>query len=496
MIYQLSDNDRTVLEATEFKKLPSDKINGMRVRLYNGEPVTILQKREVVKYTIKHRQIAGDYVLEETDFPSEQLPLIFVDQKSYHTKQGQQITRSFFKDVKDAQKYLNYLATQSAYILKVSRYDQFMAPRKCVSAPDTQQAWRDPSVVRGAIVYDETPSGLKPEQLRPPELSASLTEQYQRTLMDLQSGTGIYSAQLGDQGNEISGDAIDGRKRAGTQNTRLPYNSIEIAIACGGQIVNEMIPKVYDTERLLMLSMPDAESQPVKINAMDEYGLQTENDMTEGRYKIRLKPGASYEGQKEEALQSLQLVLQADKSGQVFPMIADLYAENLPLDNNIELRNRLRTLVPPEIIEAGKSGKPLPPKPPQPSPEQIMMQMKQAELQQKEQEAQRQYQVKMQELQLKQAEIQRKAIETHQDMSMSFEKLESDKQKAAAELQESMLRFQSEMANINKELHINHTQNMMNLVKHGSQHLHERDMQGEEHKHQSQQNRYSQSQQG
>src|SRR5258708_3575805 len=87
--------------------------------------------------------------------------------------------------------------------------------------------------------------------------------------------------------------------------------------------------------------------------------------LTKGRYKIRLKPGPSYEGQKEEGLFALQSVLQADKGGQVFPMIADLYAENLPLDNTLEIRNRLRTIVPQEIIEAGKTGKPLPPKPPQ-----------------------------------------------------------------------------------------------------------------------------------
>jgi hypothetical protein len=483
MIYKLSDDKQTVINDEEFKLLEKVKIDGKKVIIYNGEPVTVLDKREVVKYTIKHRQIAGDYILNEEDFPSEQLPLIFVDQDSYYTKQGQQITRSFFKDVKDAQKYLNYLATQSAYILKVSRYDQFIAPRKCVNAPDTAQMWRDPSVVRGAIWYDETPSGAKPEKLDPPELSQSLTQQYERTLLDLQTGTGIFSVQMGDQGNEVSGTAIDGRRKAGTQNTRVPFNSINLAVACLGQIVNEMIPHVYDTERLLMLSMPEGDNQPVQINKADEYGLNVENDMREGRYKIRLKPGPSYEGQKQEALESLQLVLQADKSGQVFPMIADLYAENLPLDNNIELRNRLRTLVPPEIIEAGKSGKPLPPKPPQPNPDEILAQLKQQELQMKMQQAQQQAQQKMQELELKKQELQRKAIETHQDMTLAFEKLEAEKEEKAAELQESILRYQAEMQNIQKDLQINHSQNLIKLLTHGSQLHHEREMQTNDHKH-------------
>lgn len=479
-IYKLSDGE--TVDSDEFKKLEKVVIDGKKILMHNGMPVTVFQKRETVRYKIKHRQIAGDFVLDEDYFPSEQLPVIFVDQKSYYTKQGQQITRSFFKDVKDAQKYLNYLATQSAYLVKISRYDQFIAPRKAVSNPDTQQMWRDPSIVQGALVYDETPSGAKPEQIAAAQLPASLIQQYERTMMDIQTGTGMYETQMGDQGNENSGKAIDARTETGSKNTYVPFNSLNIAIAVGGEIVNEMIPSVYDTHRNLMLPMPDAESKSVSINKpMDPYGMQIENDMTKGRYKIRLKPGPSYEGQKQEALMSLQSVIQADRSGQVFPMIADLYAENLPIDNNLELRNRLRTLVPPEIIEAGKTGKPLPPKQPQPDP---MIELKKQELQLAQQNAQMQMQVKMKELEHKQAELQRKALETHQDMTMEWEKIEAEKQEKAAELQESILRYQAEMQRVSADMQINHSENIIKLLTHAGQIHHEKEMQGVEHQHQ------------
>jgi len=482
-IYQLSDG--TTVDNEGFKNLEKIKIDGKKMIMNNGMPVTVLQKRETVKYTIKHRQIAGDFVLEEEDFPSEQLPVIFVDQKSYFTKQGQQITRSFFKDVKDAQKYLNYLATQSAYLVKISRYDQFIAPRKCVSSPDVQQMWRDPSIVQGALVYDETPSGAVPQQIKPAELSASLVQQYERTMMDIQTGTGMYDTQMGDQGNENSGKAIDARTQTGSKNTYVPYNSLNIAIAVGGEIINEMIPSVYDTQRNLVLPMQDSEAKNVTINKrMDEYGLQIQNDMTKGRFKIRLKPGPSYEGQKQEALLSLQSVLQADRSGQVFPMIADLYAENLPLDNNMELKNRLRTLVPPEIIQAGKTGKPLPPKQPQPDPNMILAELKKQELQQKMQEAQMKHDRESKGLEIKQSELQRKAIETQQDMTMQFEKIEAEKQEKAAELQESILRYQAEMQRVSADMQMNHSQNIIKLLTHAGQVHHEKDMQALEHTHQ------------
>jgi hypothetical protein len=467
-IYKLSDG--SVVNNKEFAALEKIKIDGKKILLRDGMPVTIIDKRDVVRYKIKHRQIAGDFLLEETEFPSEHLPIFFVDNDSYYTKQGQQITRSSFKDVKDAQKYLNYLATQSAYLLKISRYDQFIMPRKCAASPDSQQQWRDPSIVKGALYYDETPSGAKPEQLRPPELSQSLIQQYERTLMDIQSGTGLFNTQLGEMGNEISGSAIRKRNQRGDKNTQTTRHSMDVVIAAIGTVINEMIPKVYDTERTLVIPMPESQEQKVEINKpMDEYGLSIQNDMSKGRYKIRLKPGLSYEGQKEEALESLQSVLMADKSGSIFPMIADLYAENLPLDNNIEIRNRLRTMVAPEIIEAGKTGKPLPPKPPQPNPEMIMMELKKQELQQKAQEAQQEAMRKMQELEIKKSEIQRKAIESHQDMTLAWERLEAEKEEAAAELQSAMLRYQAEGERINADIQINQSHNLIRLLTHKSQ---------------------------
>lgn len=486
-IYQLSDE--SVVTDEEFAKLEKVKLEGIKGKavMKDGQIMTVLNKRDEVQYKIIHRQIAGDFVMEEEEFPTEEnLPVVFVDQKSYFTKAGQQITRSFFKDVKDAQRFLNYLFTQSAYLTKISRYDQFIMPRKCAASPDAQQQWRDPSVVNGALYYDETPSGAKPEQLRPPELSQSLMAQYERTLLDIQSGTGMYNAQMGDTGNEVSGEAIDGRKRSGSQNTRVPFNSIDIAIAFGGEIINEVIPKLYDTQREMVMNMPQAENQTVTINKpADEYGLQVENDMTQGIYKIRLKPGLSYEGQKAEALNSLQLVLNADKSGQVFPMIADLYVENLPLDNSLELRNRLRTMVPKEIIEAGKTGKPLPPKQPQPSPEELMIKLKQQELQQRAQKDQQELQAKLQELEIKKQEIQRKALETHQDMTLAWEKLEAEREEAAAQLQESILRYQAENQRIGADLEMNHSQNLIKMLTHSGQIYHEKEMQGKEHSHQA-----------
>lgn len=460
ILRQLS-NGRAV-NPKEFRDLEKIEIDGEKYIIDNGEVVTVTDTRDVPKYAIKKRKIAGDFILEETDFPSEQLPVVFVDQNSYIDKSGKQICRPFVKDARDAQRYINYLGTQSAYLMRVSRYDQFLVSKANVRSPDTELIWRDPATAQGGLVFDESPSGFVPQQLRPPELSNSLITQYQRALLDIEQCTGMYGTQMGQQGNEISGDAIDARTKRGNYNTYVPFDSLNRAIVCGGQIIDEMIPSIYDSERDLMLNMPDRGMTKVTINKqVDDYGSQIQNDMTQGNYTIRLLPGASLEGQKKENLESIQTVLQADPS--LFRLVADLFVDNLPMANNIEMCNRLRTIIPPEIIEAGKTGKPIPPKPQEPPPE-LMMKMKELEL--KEKIAMQDAQFKMQELQLKEHQLQLEGIRTGQDISVALEKIKAEKLEAAAQLKEQEMRYQAEAQRANSDMYMNHADNLVKLLTH------------------------------
>lgn len=442
-------------EATEeveaVEPTPMQTINPDFMTLWDGgEIVRIDEKRESKKHKIIHYKIAGDYVLDESEFPSDQLPLVFVDQNSYYDKNGKQMCRSFFGDCKDTQRYINYLRTQSAYILKISRYDQFIGSKKNVQGLDTQKNWEDPNNTQGLLAYDESPNGHKPEQIRPPELSASLLTQYQLAIEDLYTSTGLYPTRMGNQGNEVSGAAIDARTRQGSYTTYVAFNSINRAIATGGEIVNEMIPRVYDSERVLVLMTPDEGMKDITVNKqVDDYGELIENDIRKGTYEVRLKPGPSFEGQKEQALQSLQQVLQADP--QAFALIADLYAENLPLMNTIEIKNRLKTLVPPQIVEAGKTGK-MPDTSGQQSPEQQAM-AQQAALKEKE------MQLKAKELELKEKEIIMEA-------QFKIQELQTERMEAAGKLQEQELRYAAETQRTESDRQIAHADNLVKILTH------------------------------
>ena len=269
--------------------------------------------------------------------------------------------------------------------------------------------------------------------------------------------TGLYPTQLGQQGNEVSGTAIDARTRQGSYSTYCFFNSVNRAITTGGSVVNEMIPRVYDSERVITLMMPDEGMKNITVNKqMDDYGELIENDIRKGTYEVRLKAGPSFEGQKEQALQSLREVLQADP--ETFKLVADLYADNLPLSNNLEIKNRLKTIVPPEIIEAGKTGK-MPHESGQPTPEQQMMQ-------QQMQMQQQQMQMQQKEIQLKEEEIRLKQQKILMDAQVALQKLETEKLEVAGGIQEQELRYLAETQRTQSDESIAHADNLVRILTH------------------------------
>lgn len=436
-------------QAVEGAELETNAEEELMTLYDEGKPVRIEGSRPTKRSKIMHYKIAGEYVLEKSEFPAEDLPVIFVDQNSFFDKTGKQVCRSFIIDAVDAQRYLNYLGTQCAYLLKISRYDQWIGSKKNVAGADTAAQWRNPNNIKGMLIYDESPTGAKPEQVRPPELSASLMQQYQRSIDDMYTSTGLYPTSLGQQGNEVSGAAIDARTRQGSYATYVAFNSVNRAITAGGRIVNQMIPRVYDSERVINLVTPDKGRQNITVNQqMDEYGSHIQNDLSKGSFEVRLQAGPSYEGQKAQALESLNMVLQANP--QLLNIFADLYAENLPLVNTLEIKNRLKTIVPPEILQAGKTGE-MPKKEEQkPDPE--------------EQAAMAEAQFKQQQIEMKKADLQFKIKEHEDKMEMDKMRFELERLETASSLEERKLAYIAETGRSQSDTSIAHANNITKLL--------------------------------
>ena len=248
-------------------------------------------------------------------------------------------------------------------------------------------------------------TGQMPVKQPPWDLSPAIMQNFQRATQDIREILG-FSETEALQGRDISGKARRERKLEGSMSAYVFFDNMSQAVEQGGRVVNDLLPHIIgDDERTMVISKRDGKTDSVNINERDKEG-NLQNDLGIGDFDVEINAGPSFAVQKEVALEFFQETL--SNNPQVFNLIADLWAGNLDIQQMQQVKDRLKSLVPPEII-AKEEGKP--PPPPQPNPQEIMMkaeiEAKQAEIQNKQAEVQ----VKIQKLQLEQEEIELKKAE-------------------------------------------------------------------------------------
>lgn len=355
----------------------------------------VLKSMRVTDYKIMHyRAIQGKIISAEV-FPGKELPLVFVDGDS-HIINDRQLTRPYISAAKDPQRFLNYLFVDTAYKIKNARGERFMGTPNNVKG--VEEIWKNPENQQGILLAQPDPQTGMPTALPPAELPQSHLAHFQRAEMDIGASLGMHDASQGMIRNVESGVAVDQVIRQQNATNFVYVDNRNRGIKQLGKVILSMIPKLYDSERFIMMQNKDGKFEPLIVNQLLPDGT-IKNDLTKGDYKVTLEVGPSFGQQKAYALAEFSKAMAADPA--VFKLIGDLWAENLDVQNAGEVARRLKTIVPPDVL-AKADGKE--PHPPQPNPQMLMMekqmQLEQETLKFKQQEAAATAALKQQENQL------------------------------------------------------------------------------------------------
>jgi inhibitor of KinA sporulation pathway (predicted exonuclease) len=399
-VVDLKQYEERVQEYVEMKKMELQEA-GMPIEtiIEIPEELKVVKKRSCRDYRIRKYKIAGEHVLEHSTWPSKYLGYIFVDGDSSYLS-GKQVTKPFFEDAQDLQRFGNYTFTQINHLTKSMRNEQWLASPANVAG--FEDIWNTPELTQSALLAnpDDLRGGAMPINIQAGMISPTLIQQYDSLMQNINTTLGIYDAYEGNQGREISGKAIDNRVKQGNIATFIVNSNLNRAIGQCGRVVLDVFPRIYDTERQMRLKSRDGDARTVTLNK--SYDGKIENDTSGEDYYIEIDAGSSFEGQRQEALDSMRELLQINPS--ISQLTADLFAENLPLQNSQVIVKRLRAaMVPKEVVAAG-NGEELPP-PPQPEPPPEVEYMK-ADLALREQKLQMDAAAKGEEQRLKEQKLQ------------------------------------------------------------------------------------------
>jgi hypothetical protein len=189
---------------------------------------------------------------------------------------------------------------------------------------------------------------------------------------ELHDTTGLQLASMGKQSNEKSGEAITARKQEGDRGNIEYHDNVGRARRWEGKILVDLIPKIYDTERIVRILGEDGTDEQVTVNGpqidpatgrpkLDEKTQQPKVfDLKLGTYDAVVSTGPSYETQREEAADSMiQLFSVLPPEAQM--IIIDLLVNNMDWPGADEIADRLKTLLPPDLADPDAPPKPPPP---------------------------------------------------------------------------------------------------------------------------------------
>jgi len=343
---------------TAFEGSPQDK----QLKAMFGKP---LKSRTSEHRQVKWLKTNGFEVLEERDWAGKWIPVIRVVGNEFEVD-GQLYISGLVRNAKDAQRMYNYWVSQEAEMLALAPKAPFIGYGGQFEGYETN--WKTantnnwPYLEVNPDVTDGNGSPLPlPERAQPPMAQTGLIQAKVGAGEDIKATTGQYDSSIGATSNERTGRAILARQNQGDTSTYHYVDNLARAVRYTTRQLVDLIPKIYDTERVARIVGLDGEVGMVKINPNQPEpvrvikdpitGLDIEKiyNPSVGVYDVVVTTGPSYATKRQEAMEAMQMILQTNP--QLWGVAGDLFIKNMDWPGAQEMAARFAKTLDPKVLD-------------------------------------------------------------------------------------------------------------------------------------------------
>lgn len=322
-----------------------------------------IRKREVDVRKVMWMKTNGYEVLEEREWAGKWIPVIRVIGNEFEVD-GRIFISGIIRNAKDAQRMYNYWVSQEAEMLALAPKAPFIGYGGQFEGYEYQ--WKTANVnnwpyleVNPDVTDGQGAVLPLPQRAAPPLPQTGLIQAKMGAADDIKTTTGQYDASLGITSNERSGRAILARERQADVGTYHYVDNLARAIRHVGCQLVDLIPKIYDTQRIARVIGIDGETRMVKINPeqaepvkkiVDEMGIVIEKiyNPSVGKYDVVVSTGPSYMTKRQEAMDAMAQILQGNP--QLWAVAGDLFVKNMDWPGAQEMAARLRKTIDPQVL--------------------------------------------------------------------------------------------------------------------------------------------------
>ena len=345
---------------TAFAGTPRDK---QLARVF-GKPI---RTRDVDRTKVMWMKTNGFDVLDEREWPGKWIPVVRVVGNEWEVD-GQIHISGLVRNAKDAQRMYNYWTSQEAEMLALAPKAPFIGYGGQFEG--YEQQWKTanttnwPYLEVNPDVTDGAGNVLPLPQRAPPPLpQTGLIQAKMGAADDIKGTTGQYDASLGMQGNERSAKAITAREKQGDVGTYHYVDNLARAIRHITRQIVDLIPKIYDTQRVARIIGVDGEVSMVKFNPSQPEPVKEVRDpmtgaMIEkiynpgvGTYDVMVTTGPGYMTKRQEALDAMSQILQTNP--QLWTVAGDLFIKNMDWPGAQEMAQRFKKILDPKVLSEG-----------------------------------------------------------------------------------------------------------------------------------------------
>ena len=333
-----------------------------RMAQTTGQRPPVLGTVKAKRRTVSWKKMSGAEVLEETMFPSQYLPIVPVIGYELWVE-GKRYVCGLTRRLMDGQRLHNYQMSALAEFLATQPKAPFMVAAEAIEPYEND--WKklnkgNPAYLPYAHIDSEGNPIPPPSRVMPPPMPGAYAQMAQFAVQEMEASVGMYKANLGQQGNETSGRAIRARQMEGDVATFHFVDNLGRAVEQLGRVIIDMIPRIYDTERIKHIVGIDGDRKMVKIDPnmpqpakLDPKGKVVAINPAVGKYDVRVKAGPSYTTMREETAQQLADMIQAQP--QLAPILGPMWVRMKDMPESDHIARLLLAMAPPQVqaIESG-----------------------------------------------------------------------------------------------------------------------------------------------
>jgi hypothetical protein len=345
---------------TAFKGTPQDA----NLQAMFGKPI---RTREVDRQKVMWMKTNGFDILDEREWAGKWIPVVRVIGNEWEVE-GRMYISGLVRNAKDAQRMYNYWTSQEAEMLALApkapfigyggQFEGYEQQWKTANTTNWPYLEVNPDVTDGA-------GGVLPlpQRAQPPLPQTGLIQAKMGAGEDIKATTGQYDASLGQQGNERSAKAIVAREKQGDVGTYHYVDNLARAIRHITRQVVDMIPKIYDTQRIARIIGADGDVSMVKFNPTQPEPVKEIRDAETGgliekiynpgvgTYDVMVTTGPGYMTKRQEALDAMSQILQSNP--QLWAVAGDLFIKNMDWPGAQEMANRFKKILDPKVLSEG-----------------------------------------------------------------------------------------------------------------------------------------------